>query len=222
MVAASFGHRAVAPKLTTGPMAWPGDGGACCRVCAPTYVACRDGGRGRHGWQWFHRWCAGEQGIPRAFHLLCADTHLMGVPAAVLGALTLKIISASASKGDGEPPPLPPGLAKALGVPTPGEPKEFLKIEKLNSKLDSYEYSFRKASLSKASALRARARSELEKKLGAEFAAFGLDARTLDKVIQAASLPPRRAAADKADRARSSRSAHPASPSRPISRQTWR
>ena len=37
-----------------------------------------------------------------------------------------------------------------------GEPKEYLEIERLNDKLDSFEYSFRKASISRASALRVR------------------------------------------------------------------
>ena len=49
-----------------------------------------------------------------------------------------------------------------LWASTPGEPKEFLKIEKLNSKLDSYEYSLQGFAF-QGIGLRARARSELEK-----------------------------------------------------------
>ena len=62
-----------------------------------------------------------------------------GVPGAVVGAVGILI--ASAGRSD-EPPPLPPALAKALGVSD--EPKEFLQIEKMNEKLRSYEYSFAK------------------------------------------------------------------------------
>ena len=108
-----------------------------------------------------------------------------GVPAVVAGALAITI--ASAGKGGGgadEPPPLPPALAKALGVSA--EPKEYLQIEKLNSKLESYEYSFRKASISKSSALRIRGKQEIERQFGLEFEAFGLDAATCEKVLKAA------------------------------------
>merc|ERR1719310_2024474 len=81
---------------------------------------------------------------------------------------------------------LPPALKKAFGIPEEGEPKEYLEIERLNDKLDSFEYSFRKASISRASALRARGRAEIERQFGAEFAAFGLDGQTIDKVLKLA------------------------------------
>mmetsp|Transcript_25303 Transcript_25303/g.75333 ORF Transcript_25303/g.75333 Transcript_25303/m.75333 type:complete len:561 (-) Transcript_25303:81-1763(-) len=78
---------------------------------------------------------------------------------------------------------LPPPLAKALGVG--GEPKEYLQIEKLNEKLTSFEYSLRKASVSPASAKRERARQSLARQFGSEFAAFGLDAATVERVLEA-------------------------------------
>ncbi|EOD30496.1 hypothetical protein EMIHUDRAFT_456568 [Emiliania huxleyi CCMP1516] len=78
---------------------------------------------------------------------------------------------------------LPPPLAKALGVG--GEPKEYLQIEKLNEKLTSFEYSLRKASVSPASATRERARQSLARQFGSEFAAFGLDAATVERVLEA-------------------------------------
>ena len=77
---------------------------------------------------------------------------------------------------------LPPPLAKALGVG--GEPKEYLQIEKLNEKLTSFEYSLRKASVSPASAKRERARQSLARQFGSEFAAFGLDAATVERVLE--------------------------------------
>lgn len=108
-----------------------------------------------------------------------------GVPAAVVG--TVGIAIASAGRGGGandEPPPLPPALAKALGVQD--GPKEYLEIEKLNSKLESYEFSFTKASISKSSALRKRGRQEIERQFGATFESFGLDTETVNKIYQSA------------------------------------
>ena len=109
-----------------------------------------------------------------------------GVPAAVAGAFVIAVISSN--KGgdsfDQEPPQLPAGLAKALGVEE--GPKEYLQIERLNTKLQSFEYSFTKASISKASALRTRSKQEIERQFGAEFEGFGLDAETVEKVFKAA------------------------------------
>ena len=109
-----------------------------------------------------------------------------GVPAAVLGVIAIKIASAAGGGGGGgdDEPSLPPALAKALGQS--GEPKEYLTIERLNSKLQSFEYSFEKASVSKASALRTRGSQELERKFGNELAAFGLDSETVEQVFKAA------------------------------------
>ena len=109
-----------------------------------------------------------------------------GVPAAVAGAFVIAVISSN--KGgdsfDQEPPQLPAGLAKALGVEE--GPKEYLQIERLNTKLQSFEYSFTKASISKASALRTRSKQEIERQFGAEFEGFGLDSETVEKVFKAA------------------------------------
>ena len=105
-----------------------------------------------------------------------------GVPATVVGALALAIFKPSG--GPNEPPPLPPVLAKALGVDS--GPKEYLEIEKLNDKLQSFEYSFAKNSLSEASAKRTRGKQEIERQLGAEFQSFGLDTATVEKVYDAA------------------------------------
>ena len=89
----------------------------------------------------------------------------------------------ASSDGSDDAPMLPPPLAKALGVG--GEPKEYLQIEKLNEKLTSFEYSLRKASVSPASAKRERARQSLARQFGSEFAAFGLDAATVERVLEA-------------------------------------
>lgn len=104
-----------------------------------------------------------------------------GVPGAVL--ILLAIISA----GKGEPPDdldqLPPPLAKALGLSK--EPKEYLKIERLNAKLSSFDYSLAKATVSKESALRAAERIALERRFGAEIAAFGLDSEAVRAIGKA-------------------------------------
>ena len=78
-----------------------------------------------------------------------------GVPATV--ALFFVIAT---SKGPPEDQELPPQIAKALGLSK--EPKEYLKIERLNSKLLSFDYSLAKASVSKESALRTVERLSLE------------------------------------------------------------
>jgi hypothetical protein len=106
-----------------------------------------------------------------------------GVPAAAIGALAL-ILRPPPNGGNG-PKGLPPALAKALGMDN--GPKEFLEIERLNEKLGSFEYSFRKASTSPASALRVKTKADIERQLGAEFQSFGLDGLTVEKVFNAAS-----------------------------------
>ena len=104
-----------------------------------------------------------------------------GVPAAAIGAVALLLIPKGAQQ-DG-PRPLPPALAKALGMTN--EPKEYLTIERLNDKLTSFEYSFQKAATSPGSAQRKKAKSDIERQLGAEFQSFNLDGLTVDKVFQA-------------------------------------
>ena len=108
-----------------------------------------------------------------------------GVPAAAIGALAFLLAGFGKSSKDGSPPPLPPALAKALGMTN--EPKEYLEIERLNEKLQSFEFSFQKASVSSASALRKKTKADIERQLGAEFSSFGLDALTTNKVFAAAS-----------------------------------
>ena len=105
-----------------------------------------------------------------------------GVPTVAIGGLLL-FVSPFGKKNDA-PPPLPPALAKALGVSN--EPKEFLQIERLNEKLNSFEYSFRKVSTSPGSALRVKTKADIERQLGAEFQSFNLDALTIEKVFNAA------------------------------------
>lgn len=105
-----------------------------------------------------------------------------GVPVAAIGALAL--VLRPSGNGDGGSRPLPPALAKALGMTN--EPKEFLEIERLNEKLTSFEFSFRKAETSAGSALRVKTKADIERQLGKEFQSFGLDALTVDTVFKAA------------------------------------
>lgn len=66
------------------------------------------------------------------------------------------------------------------------EPEEFLTIERLNDKLESYEYSFNKASVSKTAALRPQVLKALQRRFGIDLASFDLDSETIDKIKQAA------------------------------------
>lgn len=104
-----------------------------------------------------------------------------GVPAAV--ALFLIVVTNRGPSTD-EPQELPPALAKALGLSK--EPKEYLKIERLNSKLLSFDYSLAKATVSKESALRDAERLALKRRFGAEVAAMGLDSASVRAITTAA------------------------------------
>ena len=102
-----------------------------------------------------------------------------GVPAVVL--VILVVLSGpdeieEEKSADG----LPPVLAKALGLSK--EPREFLKIERLNTKLNSFNYSLEKATVSKDSALRRKQRQDLEQRLGAELVAAQLPAKSVAKI----------------------------------------
>mmetsp|Transcript_58854 Transcript_58854/g.110798 ORF Transcript_58854/g.110798 Transcript_58854/m.110798 type:complete len:1698 (+) Transcript_58854:62-5155(+) len=78
---------------------------------------------------------------------------------------------------------LPPALASALGFGK--EPKEFLEIERLNDKLQSFDYSLTKAMTSKESALRANRKLSLQQRIGSELASFDLSADTVKKLEEA-------------------------------------
>ena len=104
-----------------------------------------------------------------------------GVPAAV--ALAFVIATAPGRRGDEEMPQLPLPLARALGVSK--EPKEYLKIERLNTKLASFDFSIAKATVSRESALRAAERQALERRFGAEVASFGLTSTAVRAIAKA-------------------------------------
>ena len=105
-----------------------------------------------------------------------------GVPAAV--ALVFVLLAYKPDKGaDEEDSGLPPQLAKALGLGK--EPKEYLAIERLNAKLQSFDYSFAKATASKESALRASERLALERRFGAEVSAMGLESEVVREIAKA-------------------------------------
>jgi hypothetical protein len=106
-----------------------------------------------------------------------------GVPASVALVFVLLTFKPPKSPEDGDEPPLPPQLAKALGLSK--EPKEYLKIERLNAKLASFDYSFQKATVSKESALRASERQALERRFGAEVADMTLDSETVRAIAKA-------------------------------------
>ena len=108
-----------------------------------------------------------------------------GVPGAV--ALVIAVAASGgrgSSRGMDDPDDLPPALAKLLGMKGK-EPKEFLKIERLNEKLDSYDYSLAKATTSKEAALRSSERTAFARRLGSELSSFSLDAEAIRKIQKA-------------------------------------
>ena len=104
-----------------------------------------------------------------------------GIPATVV--LTLAVLTARGPSED-EEPELPPKLAKALGLTN--EPKEFLKVERLNDKLQSFTYSMEKASTGKATALRRSRQRSFARSFGAELAAMDLTTTQLKRIETAA------------------------------------
>ena len=107
-----------------------------------------------------------------------------GVPATV-GLAFILVASGMKGPDDAEPEQLPPALAKALGLSK--EPKEYLKIERLNSKLLSFDYSLAKATVSKEAALRTAEQIGLKRRFGAELASFGLESRAVTAINKAES-----------------------------------
>ena len=93
-----------------------------------------------------------------------------GVPAAVIGLLIVKIITSFKGPGDGKDPlddgpPMGPaffGMMKRK----PGEPVEMLKIERLNDRLDSFEYSLEKLDKGRRGALLDKRRKDFERAYG--------------------------------------------------------
>merc|ERR1740130_2673456 len=106
-----------------------------------------------------------------------------GVPAAVALVFVLLAYRPDSKDGDDDEMSLPPPLAKALGLSK--EPREFLKIERLNAKLASFDYSFTKATASKETALRASERLALERRFGAEVSAMGLETEAVRAIAKA-------------------------------------
>ncbi|KAL3930675.1 MAG: hypothetical protein SGPRY_001437 [Prymnesium sp.] len=112
-----------------------------------------------------------------------------GVPGSLL---ILIIVLISGSKGDpteaaaaatdGED--LPPPLAKILGMSK--EPKEFLQVERLNGKLQSFSYSLAKAATSKEVALRLNERINFQRKFGAALASSELADEEIKAITRAA------------------------------------
>ena len=84
---------------------------------------------------------------------------------------------------EGEDGGLPPQLAKALGLGK--EPKEYLAIERLNAKLQSFDYSFAKAATSKEKALLASERLALDRRFGLEVSAMGLETEAVREIAKA-------------------------------------
>eukprot|EP00967_Tisochrysis_lutea_P108155 scaffold167392_cov31-Tisochrysis_lutea.AAC.1 len=103
-----------------------------------------------------------------------------GVPAAVI----LFLVVATGGRGaDPDEEDLPPPLAKALGLSK--EPKEFLSIERLNNKLQSFDYSFEKATISREAALRSARETSFRRTWAAELAALELDSKQLEAIEKA-------------------------------------
>lgn len=116
---------------------------------------------------------AGGQQLIMELGVYLAQTVIAwGVPAAVVGFLVIKIIS-SANKGPkGDPLEEP---SQGAGFPffaqsAPGEPLEYLKIERLNDKLESFRYSLLKADQGKRAALTEKKRRDFERTYGIQTA----------------------------------------------------
>ena len=110
-----------------------------------------------------------------------------GVPVSAIGLAAITLGSFAGGNGGGDDfdsNDLPPFLAKLAGVSR--EPKEYLKIERLNAKLDSYDYSLAKATVSRDSAMRDNSRREFGRRFGAELAALELSAGQREAVERAA------------------------------------
>lgn len=103
-----------------------------------------------------------------------------GVPAAVV---LIVVLTAGGRGGDPDEDELPAPLAKALGVSK--EPQEFLKIELLNKKLQSFDYSFDKATVSKESAIRASREASFRRVWAAELSNLGLSSKQLEAINKA-------------------------------------
>jgi len=80
------------------------------------------------------------------------------------------------------PPGGPPSLLKAFGVQPSTDPKEYLKIERLNEKLESFDYSLQKAVVSKKAASRQQQKLSFNRRFGAELASFNLDTKVLEDI----------------------------------------
>jgi signal peptide peptidase SppA len=106
-----------------------------------------------------------------------------GVPAAVALVFLLLAYKPNTPNAEDVDGGLPPQLAKALGLGK--EPKEYLVIERLNAKLQSFDYSFAKATASKDSALRASERLALERRFGSEVGAMGLETEAVREIAKA-------------------------------------
>merc|ERR1740139_1307336 len=106
-----------------------------------------------------------------------------GVPAAVALVFVLLAYKPDKSDSEDEDGGLPAPLAKALGLSK--EPKEYLAIERLNAKLQSFDYSFAKATTSKETALRASERLALERRFGSEVSAMGLETEAVREIVKA-------------------------------------
>jgi len=90
-----------------------------------------------------------------------------GVPAAVIGLILVKVIS-SAKGPDRDPlEDTPSGPGALFGMMRKaGEPVEMLKIERLNERLDSFQYSLEKTGKGKRGALLEKRRKDFERDYG--------------------------------------------------------
>jgi len=106
-----------------------------------------------------------------------------GVPAAVVGLLLLKIISSSRPPQDA----LDEGPMKRFslfGMPMkPGEPQDLFKIERLNERLENFQYSFEKADSGRRSALISKKRKEFERNYGIQIGS--LTDKQIESIIMA-------------------------------------
>lgn len=138
------------------------------------------------GWpDWAPEWLVSFGQTPEGKQLLVKAGEALidaAIPGAALfvffgytGFIASKILSREKKERE-----LPPALAKALGITK--EPEEFLKIERLNEKLESFDYSLTKATMSPEAALRQKEKLSLQRRLGKELASFDLGAKAVRNI----------------------------------------
>jgi hypothetical protein len=95
-----------------------------------------------------------------------------GIPVGAIGIVVLSAISSASRRGDPdssfESDSSPQSLLARLRGQKPGEPVEYLKVQRLNDKLDSFRYSLQKAEEGARPALSEKRRGDFRRAFGLE------------------------------------------------------